>query len=254
MKRKIFAFVVSMLCVLTFTNVFSVQAARPREADLRINRQDVTLQAVNIEGYNFFRLRDLAYVLSGTGSQFDVGFDAATGTVSLYIGMPYQIVGGESDFLDIYGASISPSGHSIAVNGNLIRPRAFSIGGNNFFMLRDLEDVLGFQVDWDSSTNTIIIYTNTPEWIFDEILSFLQGNENDWDSFRLIDFNYRGIPEIVIIRGNEVIMYGFLNGVFAEFANLTEALGNIDAEINEILTLFRPDEYLEARILEALLD
>ena len=34
---------------------------------------------------------------------------------------------------------------------------AFNIGGNNYFMLRDLGEALGFEVDYDAATRTMIM-------------------------------------------------------------------------------------------------
>ena len=49
--------------------------------------------AYNIEGSNYFKLRDLAYVLNGTDKQFEVGWDAAANAISpcflpLFRGVP----------------------------------------------------------------------------------------------------------------------------------------------------------------------
>ena len=40
-----------------------------------MNGNTVACEKYNIDGRNYFKLRDLAYLLNGTGSQFDVGWD-----------------------------------------------------------------------------------------------------------------------------------------------------------------------------------
>ena len=47
---------------------------------LSVNGTNVDCGKYNIDGANYFKLRDLAYMLNGTASQFDVGFDAAAST------------------------------------------------------------------------------------------------------------------------------------------------------------------------------
>ena len=58
-------------------------------ADVELSQQKLTVdgkyvdcERYNIDGANYFKLRDLACLLNGTGSQFSVGYDAATATVS----------------------------------------------------------------------------------------------------------------------------------------------------------------------------
>ena len=50
------------------------------------------------------------------------------------------------------------SSQSIAVNGKSIdTANVFNINGNNYFRVRDLAELLGFSVDYDASTNTVIL-------------------------------------------------------------------------------------------------
>jgi hypothetical protein len=45
------------------------------------------------------------------------------------------------------------------VNGVQVRPSVFIIGGNNFFRLRDLGDMIGFTVGYDETTQTVLLTT-----------------------------------------------------------------------------------------------
>ena len=63
--------------------------------NLTVDGKAVTCEKYNIGGANYFKLRDLAQALSGTSSQFEVGWDGATGTVSITTGKAYTSVGGE---------------------------------------------------------------------------------------------------------------------------------------------------------------
>lgn len=39
-------------------------------------------------------------------------------------------------------------------------PKAYNINGNNFYKLRDIAHIAGFNVDWDAATNSVLITTN----------------------------------------------------------------------------------------------
>ncbi|MDR0569602.1 MAG: hypothetical protein LBG71_00040, partial [Clostridiales Family XIII bacterium] len=59
-------------------------AASPTAQPLLVNGQRVSgMEAYNIGGYNYFKLRDLAQVLNGTEKQFDVDWDAERNAISL---------------------------------------------------------------------------------------------------------------------------------------------------------------------------
>jgi len=40
--------------------------------------------------------------------------------------------------------------------------KAYNIGGNNYFMLRDIASALDFDVDWDPAAGNIIIEPDKP--------------------------------------------------------------------------------------------
>ena len=125
---------------------------------LRVNGAQIDCEKYNIDGSNFFMLRDLGYMLNGTGSQFAVGWDGATGTVTVTAGKPYEPNGSEL----AVGADLSDqavrSAQTIVINGVVRGDLAvYNIGGHNFFKLRDLGDALGFDVDYDQSTNTAVV-------------------------------------------------------------------------------------------------
>lgn len=127
--------------------------------NLRVNGKPIECEKYNIDGSNYFKLRDLAYVLNGTGSQFSVAWDGANKCVSLVTGEAYEPNGSE---LDLSGGDKSdtaaPSLDSIMVNGELRTDlSAYKIGGNNYFKLRDLGGALGFYVDYDQPSSTMIV-------------------------------------------------------------------------------------------------
>ena len=69
--------------------------AYPTSSVVFVNGININFEAYQIDDYNYFKLRDLAYVLQGTKKQFDVGWDSAKDAISLTRGMSYTAVGGE---------------------------------------------------------------------------------------------------------------------------------------------------------------
>jgi len=134
--------------------------AEQTDATVLVNGQVVAFQAYHIGGNNFFRLRDIAYVLNGTSAQFNVGWDSENNAIVLISGDAYEIAGGELEIADDAGSAVvAPTIAAVIKKDNEVNFTAYHIAGNNFFLLRDLGESLGFNVDWDDRANAILITT-----------------------------------------------------------------------------------------------
>ena len=133
--------------------------AVPSSHSVRIDGQPVNTRAYLIAGSNFFMLRDIAYSLNGTPAQFEVTWDGSLNAINLITGTSYTPVGSEMAAGSGIATTATPSAAAVYVDGSRASFQVFSIGGNNFFMLRDLGDALGFTVDWEGSTQTVLIST-----------------------------------------------------------------------------------------------
>ena len=60
-------------------------------------------------------------------------------------------------------ATATPTTAAVYIDGVRANLRAYNIGGNNFFMLRDLGEALGFDVGWDEEARAVLISSGTPE-------------------------------------------------------------------------------------------
>ncbi len=132
--------------------------AYPISANLIVNGEQINFSMYNINGSNYFKLRDIAYILNGTNSRFDVSWDSAQNLITIKKGINYNVVGGEmSPAEDLQ--NVSASNAEISIDGQNINFITYNIGGNNYFKLRDIAAQLGFYVDWDSISSSIIINT-----------------------------------------------------------------------------------------------
>lgn len=135
--------------------------ANPTSAKLQVNGKAVDFTAYSIAGNNYFKLRDLAMVVSGSEKQFEVGWDAEKNAINLISGSEYTPVGGE---LEVSAKPKSATGKSttstIYMDGQEIELTAYNIGGNNYFKLRDIAQAFNIGVTWDGATRTIGIDTS----------------------------------------------------------------------------------------------
>lgn len=125
---------------------------------LTVDGKDIECEKYNIDGSNYFKLRDLAQLLNGTESQFAVGYDEATSTVTITTGKAYVSTGTELVTGVDNSATAQPSNQTILINGVAHGDlTVYNIGGSNFFQLRELGNILGFEVDYDVTTDTAIV-------------------------------------------------------------------------------------------------
>ena len=134
--------------------------AKPAASAVLVNGENVAFDAYNIEGNNYFKLRDLAYTLSNTTKHFAIDWDSAANTIYLYSGQPYQAVGGEMAAQAADDKVAVPTSSRLSINSNVVQCTAYIIDGNNYFKLRDVGVFLDFGVEWDGTKNTIVIDTS----------------------------------------------------------------------------------------------
>lgn len=128
---------------------------------LIVNGKQVDAQAYNVDGYNYYKLRDIAMALNGTANQFSVAWDEEKGLVTAVAGEPYEPVGGELEKSDEdLSDTCVPSPHPALFNGTPSTAYTYNIGGYNYFKLRDLADVFGFAVDFDAESRTVLVTTS----------------------------------------------------------------------------------------------
>ena len=110
-----------------------------------------------IEGYNYFKLRDVAMLLRGSDRQFEVDYDDAAKTVSITSGKPYTARGGELSGTAAESAAAIVSNNAILIDGKSVTLTVFKIDGSNYFRLRDLGKALDFRVGYDEQTAIVYI-------------------------------------------------------------------------------------------------
>lgn len=116
------------------------------------------VEKYNIDGSNYFMLRDVAWLLRDTAKRFSVDYDEASRTVRIVTGETYAPDGSEMIVGEDKSGSAVKSSQAISINGVLHEGLAvYNLGGHNYFKLRDLGAVLGFAVDYEKETNTAVI-------------------------------------------------------------------------------------------------
>src|SRR5690606_2781861 len=120
-----------------------------------------SLDAYAINDYNYFKLRDIAYLLSSTPKRFEVTWDGSKNAINLITGKTYTAVGNELAMLPYWNNTKTaiPNTSTVLLDGKEIKLTTYTIDGYNYFKLRDIASMFDFFVDWDSNYRTVIIET-----------------------------------------------------------------------------------------------
>ena len=152
----------------------------PSPQKLSVDGTDADCDKYNIDGSNYFKLRDLAYLLSKSDSRFSVAFDAESNAVTVVPGGDYVPVGGELERGKDLPKTAVASKQSVLINGEAVEGiSVYNIGGNNYFKLRDLGSALGFTVAFDADANTAIVLSKGSKATYQNAFETLLGSVNE---------------------------------------------------------------------------
>jgi len=147
-----------------FINKYAFQThinVRPATAKVSVDGNAVDLSGIFVNESNYYKIRDVAMVLSTGVNRFSISWDSARSAISLTTGKKYVPVGGElSGDVDLANAIVEQTNAKIIVNGVEHTIEAYNINGNNYFKIRDISGLVGFDVGWDNATGTVTISSN----------------------------------------------------------------------------------------------
>lgn len=160
--KKTFVLVLMLLCF----SLVSLNLSSYAEGEIKVKPSDVKvligcdmpkMQAFNIDGYNYFKLRDIAQAITGSAKQFDVTWNADKGRIDLIPQKAYVSVGGELSSTEVDHTKCKPSDASLYVNGYKVIVSAYNIDGNNYYKLRDIAGFFNIKLNWNAEYKTILI-------------------------------------------------------------------------------------------------
>ena len=140
--------------------VSAAESAKPSTHKIYVDGEKASAAAYEINGNNYFKIRDVAAILSGTAAQFDVTWDPATGNITLTDNKAYTKTGDElypiPDSVQIAEESTAP----LYRDGERVYYTGYNVNDNNYYKLRDIAEDFDFGVTWDGATQSVYIETD----------------------------------------------------------------------------------------------
>lgn len=142
------------------TNNTSSKTAILSNQNVDIDGTSVDIESYNIDGSNYFKLKDIAYLLVDTKKEFGVSFDSSTNSVSIIPSTSYIKDGNEFKKTGVSSVEAIPATSKFYYAGQSVDVSAYNINGSNYFKLRDIANLVNFGVVFDPDTKTTYIISN----------------------------------------------------------------------------------------------
>lgn len=164
-KKRIAGVVLFCSCLLASTAYGAAPiTAQGSNTVVLVNGIAQEIYPYNIEGSNYFKLRDMAAVLSNTNKSFAIEWDESKNAININTTKGYEI--SENDLQFPAGTTemqADPSQVALYCDGAKLELDAYNIADSNYFRLRDIGNVVGFSVNWDEATQLMQVDTNSVE-------------------------------------------------------------------------------------------
>ena len=159
--RRLPGLMLTILLLLTFnTAALAADMAAVSTQKLSIDGTIVPVTAYNIQDSNYLKLRDVAWLLRDTPARFSVEYAAETNSIHIVTGEAYTANGAEMQPIGTEEKAAVKSVQTLYINGRKYSSlSAYNIDDFNYFKLRDLGGALGFKVDYDEESRTMLILT-----------------------------------------------------------------------------------------------
>lgn len=152
-KKLSFGIFVFLFSVMLTNGVMADTLTRYRAKSLAENNY-VYFDCFNFEGVNYFSIRDIAFLLNNTENLFDVELN--DNTLIINKNQNYNVTG--TEFNKSVGkkkVKRNLSEIKIKSDGKIYNIKSYNINNRNYFMLRDICNILNFNAEWDSERKVI---------------------------------------------------------------------------------------------------
>ncbi len=127
--------------------------------NVQVNGKQYSLESYLIDGNNYVKLRDLAYILNGTNKQFDVSWDNVARAINFISDRAYTPVGGELKVSKTKPKIAQRNVNAIYWNTLPTDIRTYNMEGTTYVKIRDVARLFNYYIAWDAGQKQIAMDT-----------------------------------------------------------------------------------------------
>ena len=164
MKKRVLSIALSLMLILTLfcgvaTPAFASDSlnAVPKNVTVLTGGKTMNFAGYNIEGQNYFNLRDFAYTVNGSSKQFNITYDSSSKTIHLWKGKAYSANGDELKAGDGTAKNAKAISSKLFLDDSKIKFTAYNVEGNNYFRFCDIMQLLNIYAVYDDNAKAIVV-------------------------------------------------------------------------------------------------
>lgn len=157
MKKGKVAAAILAICMAAGSTCYAKESVKCISDDVNVSVDGKVGKTVsyNINGYNYFKLRDVAYLMKDTEAAFDVTWNDGTDSIIIETEKTYSGLY-ETEPQHGYTEAL-PSTSNIYLDDGIATFETYNINGYTYFKLRDLAEKIGFAVEWSDEEDKVIL-------------------------------------------------------------------------------------------------
>lgn len=205
MFKKLISSLLAASMLVTFASAASgnTQTAKPSPHAIYVDGTKANVAVYEINGNNYFKLRDIAAIVNGSEKQFEVSWNEEQQRIDLTSGKPYTTVGGELGAIGSASKNAESSTAVVYKDDAKMDYTGYNIDDNNYYKLRDVCESFDIGVNWDGANQRVDILTDesyVPEG--QEPVEPVEPDENEGK----IDRNGVMIDGVATVDGKETAL------------------------------------------------
>lgn len=163
MKKQVgLLFIVFIIFIILSLLSEHIQAkditATPSKTKISVNGNTFDIETYSVNGSQYFKLRDIAYLLKGTKCKFNITNDKVSKTIKILCNKSYKSVGGEMTFGKVMSKKVSENRTTVYKDEFPLNIKSYLINGNIYFTIMDIARMFDFNVTNDNKK--VMIDTN----------------------------------------------------------------------------------------------
>ncbi|NLY09136.1 MAG: hypothetical protein GXZ11_04450 [Tissierellia bacterium] len=167
MKKRIIALimVLTLLMAIPVMALEGEERAIPSPQKVKLNGEIVKIYPYNIKDENYFKIRDLAALLKDTSAKFNVFFSEDKGGVVMIPKEQYKVIYDDLKAVGDGPATAIFAKSKVFLGEEELNLTAYLVNDYTYFRLRDLSTLLGFKVEYDAASDTVLITSDASDLI-----------------------------------------------------------------------------------------
>ena len=131
------------------------------KTNILLDGSSIQLSGYNINNSNYYKLRDIAYLLNGSEKQFDMIYDIEKKAIIMQLGESY--LGGESNNeASLLGhINIEEKEMPLYIQDKQYQLLGYMINDNTYVKIRDVAALLEMEIGWSNETKELSIVTKS---------------------------------------------------------------------------------------------